>query len=258
MATSERASPPIPVPEARRAPAATSSAAGMVPALAAEFVGTFVLVFAIISTAMAAGTNHPVAGLSYDSLAIALVNGIALATLVAALGHVSGAHLNPAVSVALAAIGKFPWRNVPGYVVAQVAGGTVAGLAGWVVAGNAGRDTMHLAANAPGKGVSDVRALITEALITFVLVLVVTSVATDSRVPAGVAPVAIGFALATAVFIGGPVDGAAVNPARSLGPEIASGSFTGWWIFIVGPLAGGLAAALAYRHIIGRVTTARA
>lgn len=220
---------------------------------AAELVGTFVLVFAIIATALAAGAGRTVAGGGFDSLAVALVNGIALATLVAALGHVSGAHLNPAVTVSLAAIGRFAWRRVPGYVVAQLAGGVLAGLAAWAVAGSAARGRGHLAANAPAAGVGPFRALVTEALITYILVLVVTAVATDDRVPGVLAPPAIGAALATAVFIGGPVTGAAVNPARALGPMIAAGHFTDWWVFLVGPLVGGLAGAASYRFLIGRL-----
>lgn len=218
----------------------------------AELAGTFLLVFAITGTATAAGLGHPIAGSALGSLAVALVNGLALAALVAALGHVSGAHFNPAVTIGLAVIRRFPWRHVPAYVVAQIAGGVVAGLATWAVEGGPARTVAHLGANAPAAGVGDGRALVTEILITFVLVFVVTAVATDPRVPAGVAPVAIGFALSAAVFIGGPITGAAVNPARALGPMIAAGEFTGWWVFLVGPIVGGVLAALAYDRFVRR------
>jgi MIP family channel proteins len=232
------------------APAVSSRAAAFGSPLAAELLGTFTLVFAITATAVAAGQNHPVAGASFDSLAIVLVNGVTLAALAAVLGPASGGHFNPAVTVALAAIGRFAWRQVPGYVLAQLAGGVLAGLGTWAVTGNAGRTQSHLAANAPAAGISDLRALVTEALITFVLVLVVTAVVTDTRVPGSAAPVAIGFALAAAVFIGGPVTGAAVNPARALGPMIVANHYPGWWIFIIGPVVGGLAGAFAYRYLV--------
>jgi MIP family channel proteins len=232
---------------ARSAPA-TSATAPYV----AEFVGTFILVFAITATAIAAALNHPIAGGAFGSLALPLVNGIVLAALVAGLGHVSGAHFNPAVTIAMAAIGRFPWRQVPGFVLVQLAGGVLAGLATWAIGGGAARTVAHLGANAPAPGVSNGQALLAEALITFVLVFVVTAVATDSRVPAGVAPFAVGSALAAAVFIGGPLTGAAVNPARALGPMIAAGSFTGWWIFLLGPVVGGLVAAVLYDRLIRR------
>jgi MIP family channel proteins len=242
---------PLAMPRAVDQPAKPVTAASY----GAELVGTFVLVFAITGTATAAGLGHPIAGSAPGSLSVALVNGLALAAVVAALGHVSGAHFNPAVTIGLASIGKFPWRHVPGYAVVQVVGGVVAGLATWAVEGGPARTVTHLGANAPAAGVGDGRVLVTEILITFVLVFVVTAVATDPRVPSAVAPLAIGFALAAAVFIGGPIDGAAVNPARALGPMIAAGEFNAWWAFIVGPIVGGVLAALAYDKFVRRGAT---
>jgi MIP family channel proteins len=211
-----------------------------------ELVGTFVLVFAITATATAAGLRHAIAGPSYGSLAIVLVNGLSLAALVGALAHISGAHLNPAVTMAMAVIGRFSWRHVPGYVAVQMAGGILAALATWAIRGDTARTVTHLGATNPAPGVGDGRALLVEILITFVLVLVVTAAVTDKRFPASIAPLMVGFALATAVFIGGPTDGAAVNPARGLGPMIVSGSFGGWWVSIVGPVVGGVLAAVLY------------
>jgi MIP family channel proteins len=232
----------VPMSTATRASTVAPEAA----ATLTELIGTFILVFAITATASAAGLNHPIAGGAYESLAIVLVNGITLGALVAALGERSGGHFNPAVTIALAAVRRFPWRDVPGYIVAQLAGGVLAGLATWAVAGNAARTSMHLAANGPAPGVSDGRALLTEAFITLILVLVVAAV-TDVGANPVLGPPAIGAALAAAVFIGGPVTGAAVNPARALGPMIASGHFTAWWVFIVGPIAGGLVAIGLYQ-----------
>ncbi|MFE9764025.1 MIP/aquaporin family protein [Streptomyces sp. NPDC005808] len=230
--------------------AARAASRSVVGAYLGEFTGTFILVFAITATATSAGLAQSVAGSAYGSLAIVLVNGIALAALVGGLAHVSGAHFNPAVTIAMAVVRKFSWRHVPGYVAAQMAGGIVAALATWAIRGDAARTVMHLGATNPKPGVSDGRALLVEFLITFVLVFVVSAAATDRRFPAPAAPLAIGFALATAVFIGGPTDGAAVNPARGLGPMIVSGSYGGWWVDIVGPVLGGVAAAVLYQAFV--------
>ena len=220
----------------------------------AEAIGAFVLVFAITATATDATLGAAVAGGAFTSLSVALVNGIVLAALVGALGHVSGAHLNPAVTLGLATIGRFPWREVPGYLLAQLVGSVLAALATWAVTGEEGRSVAELAVTKPAAGVTDLRALLTEVLITFLLVFVVTSVTTDVRALSPAAPVAIGSALTAAVFIGGPATGAAVNPVRALGPEIVSGTFTGFWIFLVGPVVGGVLAAVVYDRFIGRGT----
>jgi MIP family channel proteins len=227
-----------------------ASSEGVIGAYIAELIGTFILVFAITATATSAGLAQSVAGPAYGSLAIVLVNGLALAALVGGLGHISSAHFNPAVTIAMAVIRKFSWRHVPGYVAVQMVGAVLAALATWAIHGNAARTVMHLAATNPKPGVSFGQALLVEFLITFVLVFVVTAAATDKRFPAPVAPLVVGFALATAVFIGGPTDGAAVNPARGIGPMIASGSFSGWWVDIVGPVAGGVLAAVLYHAFV--------
>jgi MIP family channel proteins len=223
---------------------------GVVGAYLSELIGTFILVFAITATATAAGLRLAIAGPSYGSLAIVLVNGLALAALVGGLGHISGAHFNPAVTIAMAVIRRFSWRHVPGYVAVQMLGGILAALATWAIHGDAARTVTHLGATNPAPGVGDGRALLVEILITFVLVLVVTAAVTDKRFPVPIRPVVIGFALAAAVFIGGPTDGAAVNPARGVGPMIVSGSFGGWWVSIVGPVAGGVLAAVVYDRFI--------
>ncbi len=185
----------------------------------AELVGTFILVFTGIAVAVAALLDRPTAGGAYDSLAIALAVGLALAAVVAAIGHVSGAHVNPAVTIALAATKKLPWRLVPVFVVAQLAGALLAALTTWAVFGAEARTKAggFLASTSPAAGVTSIQALLVEIVITFILVFVVISVATDPRVDEGVAPIAVGFAVACAVFIGGPISGGAANPARALG-----------------------------------------
>jgi aquaporin Z/aquaporin NIP len=216
----------------------------------AETVGTFVLVLTIIATAIAAGLAKPVAGAAYGSVAVPLAGGVALATVVAALGHVSGAHLNPAVTLGLAANGRLPWAYVPVYLIAQFAGAVGAALMAWALFGGPARTVAHLGATYPGAGVGAWRTFGAEAVVTFVLVLVVVSVGTDTRVPVGVAATAIGAALAAAILISGPISGGGVNPARSLGPMIVAGKFTDWWVYATAPFVGGLLAAALYQRIL--------
>jgi hypothetical protein len=151
-----------------------------------------VLVLAITSAAVAAALSRPVAGAPYGSLAVPVAGGLALAIAVAGLGHISGAHLNPAVTLGLAASSRFPWPYAPGYVLAQVAGATAAAAVTWGLYGDQARSIAALGAPAPAAGVSAGRVLAAEAVVTFVLVLVVVAVATDSRVPRGIAAMAIG------------------------------------------------------------------
>jgi MIP family channel proteins len=212
----------------------------------AELVGTFILVFGGTAVAVGAILSRPTAGAAYDSLAIALAFGLALAAVVAALGHVSGAHVNPAVTLGMAAAGKFPWRYAPHYMVAQLLGAVLAALATWLTFGGPARSEASLAATYPAQGVGDLQAFIVEILITFILVFVVISVATDERAPAAIAPIAVGFALAVGVFIAGPVTGGAVNPARALGPMLVAGDLTSVWLYILGPIIGGVLGALLY------------
>lgn len=226
--------------------------ANVVRASTGEAIGTFMLVYAGAAVAAAAVLAKPVAGAPYNSLAVPVAFGLVLVAIVASLGHVSGAHVNPAVTVGLAAAKRFPWRLVPAYVGAQLGGAILAGLAIWVTLGHAGRSTAKLGATYPTSGVSDGRALVVELLITAILVFVVVAVATDERVPASAAAPAVGFALAAGVFIGGPVTGGAVNPARALGPMIVAGKLTSFWLYIIGPLIGGVIAAFAYDRYVGK------
>lgn len=228
-----------------------SSSGGPVlgPAVA-ELVGTFILVFGGTAVAVGAILSSPTAGEAYDSLAVALAFGLTLVAVVAAVGHVSGAHVNPAVTLAMAATGKFSWKLVPVYVVAQLVGAVLAALATWLTFGPPARSEANLAATYPAQGVGDLQAFFVEVLITFVLVFVVMAVATDSRAPAAIAPVAVGFALAVGVFIAGPVTGGAVNPARALGPMLVAGDLTSAWLYILGPLVGGVLAAFLYDRLL--------
>ncbi|MBA3423594.1 MAG: MIP family channel protein [Rubrobacter sp.] len=225
----------------------SSTSDPVLPAALAELVGTFILVFGGTAVAVAAILNRPTAGGAYDSLAVALAFGLALAAVVAAIGHVSGGHVNPAVTLGLAATGKFPWKSVPYYLGAQLVGAVLGAVGTWIAFGGPGRSEAKLAATYPAaQSVGDLQALIVEVLITFILVFVVVAVATDSRAPAAIAPIAVGFALAVGVFIAGPVTGGAVNPVRALGPMIVAGDLTSFWLYILGPIIGGVLAAFLY------------
>jgi MIP family channel proteins len=217
----------------------------------AELIGTFILVFTGCAVAVAAILQRPTAGPAfYDSLAVALAFGIALVVVVAAIGHVSGAHVNPAVTLALAVTNKFPWGFVPVYIGAQLLGAILGAIAVWISYGDAAREVASVAATFPVDGVGDLRAFLVELLVTFILVFVVISVATDDRAPAGVAPLAVGFALACGILIAGPVTGGSLNPARTLGPMIVAGQFNALWVYILAPVIGGVLAAVLYDRFV--------
>jgi MIP family channel proteins len=227
-------------------------ASHMVGAAIAELVGTFILVFGGTAVAVAAILARPTAGPAYDSLAVALAFGLALVAVVAAVGHVSGAHVNPAVTLGMAAAGKFPWNYTPVYIGAQLVGAVLGALATWLTFGGPARSEAKLAATYPAQGVGDLQAFLIEILITFILVFVVMAVATDERAPAAIAPIAVGFALAVGVFIAGPVTGGSVNPARSLGPMIVAGDLTSVWLYVLGPIIGGVLGALLYDRFMAQ------
>jgi aquaporin Z/aquaporin NIP len=230
----------------------SSTSDPILPAALAELVGTFILVFGGTAVAVGAILSRPTAGGAYGSLAIALAFGLALAAVVAAIGHVSGAHVNPAVTLGLASIGQFPWKSVPAYLGAQLVGAVLGAIGTWIAFGGPGRSVANLAATYPAQGIGDLQAFVLEILVTFVLVFVVVSVATDSRAPAAIAPIAVGFALAVGVFIAGPVTGGAVNPVRALGPMLVAGDLTSVWLYILGPIIGGVLAALLYERTMAQ------
>lgn len=202
----------------------------------AEAIGTFALVF-FGCGAIAVGTLDP-AG-------IALAFGLVIAVMIYALGHVSGAHFNPAVSVGFALGRHFPWPRVATYAVAQVAGAVAGAALLRVTLGSA----VPLGVTRPAG--SDLQAIAWEAVLTFVLVLVITAVATDTRAVGEAAALAIGGAVALGALVGGPVTGASMNPARSIGPALVSGQLDGLWIYVLGPLVGAGIAAVTYRFLRG-------
>ena len=216
----------------------------------AEFLGTFFLVLAGTATATAAILHKSIAGYPADSLTVALAFGLVLIALIGAFGHISGAHFNPAVTLSLAITKKFPWEYVLGYFVAQFGGAIAASSIVLFSFGHAAKSVAFMAATFPALGVTIWQVLVIEAIVTFLLMLVIMSVATDERVSSSVVGPAIGFTLVAAILIAGPISGGAVNPARALGPMIIAGKYTGWWAYMVGPLVGAICAALIYNYFI--------
>jgi len=223
-------------------------------ACTAEAIGTFLLVLVGTAVATAAVQGKGTAGPAYNSLAVALSFGLILIPIVGSLGQISGAHVNPSVTLGLAVAGKFPWRFVLPYWGAQLVGAIVAALVVWAAYGHGAYVDAHLGAPSPANGANAFQVLLVEALIAFILVFTVISTATDPRVPAGTASVAIGFSLAAGVLLGGPISGGAGNPARALGPMIVSGTFPVWFFYTVGPLLGAIGAAGTFR-LVGMANT---
>jgi aquaporin Z len=221
----------------------------------AEFLGTFWLVLGGCGSAVLAAA-FPNVGIGL--LGVALAFGLTLLTMAFAIGHISGCHLNPAVSVGLWAGGRFPASKLAPYIVAQVLGAIAAGGVLYIIAsGAAGFDVSKgfasngYGAHSPG-GYSLLAALVSEVVMTMFFLLIILG-ATDKRTPAGFAPIPIGLALTLIHLISIPVTNTSVNPARSTGVAVYVG---GWaiaqlWLFWVAPIVGALLGAVTYRFIAG-------
>jgi aquaporin Z len=218
----------------------------------AEFIGTFWLVFGGCGSAVLAA-SIPQLGIGY--LGVALAFGLTVMTMAYAIGHISGCHLNPAVSIGLAVGKRFPASELPAYIIAQVIGGIAAAGVLFVIAtGKDGFDLGRFASNGYAdhspEGYTLAACLIAELVFTFMFLLIILG-ATDKRAPQGFAPIAIGFGLTLIHLIGIPVTNLSVNPARSTGPAIFVG---GWaikqlWLFWIAPIVGAALAGIAYKAI---------
>lgn len=219
----------------------------------AEFLGTFWLVLGGCGSAVLAAA-FPEVGIGL--LGVALAFGLTVLTMAYAIGHISGCHLNPAVSIGLWAGGRFPASQLPAYIIAQVLGGIAAGGVLYLIAsGKAGFDvTAGFASNGYGEhspgGYSLIAALVTEVVMTMMFLLVILG-ATDKRAPAGFAPIAIGLCLTLIHLISIPVTNTSVNPARSTGVAVFVGDWaiSQLWLFWVAPIAGAILGAIVYRAI---------
>jgi aquaporin Z len=223
--------------------------------LAAEFVGTFWLVLGGCGSAVLAAT-FPEVGIGLVGVSLAF--GLTVVTMAYAVGHISGGHFNPAVSVGLAVAGRFDGKDLLPYVVAQVLGGVAAGGVLYVIAsGQPGFDVAAgFASNGYGErspgGYSLWAALVTEVVMTLMFLVVILG-ATDRRAPPGFAPLAIGLALTLIHLISIPVTNTSVNPARSTGVAVyvGGGAVFQLWLFWIAPVVGGALGALVYRFLGG-------
>jgi MIP family channel proteins len=219
-------------------------------ALVAEAVGTC-LFFIVGAGSIVLGTVAPPGP---DLLGVALAHGLVLAVLVSSLGAISGGHFNPAVTFALWIGGRIDAPKAVLYVIAQLIGAVVAGGALRLTFPDAWQAT-HIGVTALAAGVSPLTGIGLEAIMTVVLVLAVYGTAVDARGPK-IGGLAIGLAVTADILVGGPVTGAAMNPARWFGPAVASGFFDNALVWIVGPLLGAALAAIGYRWLLSEEATA--
>jgi aquaporin Z len=214
---------------------------GTLKAAVAEFVATFAFVFIGAGSVVMAGPSG--SGL----VGVALAHGLALAIMVSATMHISGGAVNPAVTIGLWVAGKLSSMKAVVYVVAEVAGGMAGALLlRGLVPGEYWKPA-NLGAPALTPGVGTGKGVLIEAVLTFFLVFVVFATAVDKRGAADrISGLAIGLVLTFDILVGGQLTGAAMNPARAFGPEVALGNFSDWWVYWVGPIAGGVIAAVLY------------
>lgn len=220
--------------------------------LVAEVFGTFVLVFGVIGTALFADQ-------SVGFLGISIAVGLAVLTAIYAVGHISGGHFNPAVSIGAAAAGRIRWADVVPYVIAQILGGLLATLLIWVfltvsgLTADFGKVSNGFEAHSPA-GYGLVGVLLAEIVATAIFLWIILGVTAPGSSTAGFAPLAIGLALTMLHLVMIPVDGASVNPARSIATAVFGGpdALAQLWVFLVAPLIGGLIAGLTWRPLFAR------
>jgi aquaporin Z len=200
--------------------------------LFSEVLGTFFLVLVAVGADM---VNARFGGRAVPYGARVVAPALMVVAVIAFMGTVSGAHLNPAVSIAFALRGDFPWKRVAPYVIAQFAGAAVATLLLWALIGKQGSAGLTL----PGHGISTTTAMVWEIVLTIGLVSVIQGTASGAQQLGAVAAIAVGSYIALAGLWGTPVSGASMNPARSLGPALVLNDWSSWWAYLVGPIAGG-------------------
>ncbi|KAG2680548.1 hypothetical protein I3843_11G104400 [Carya illinoinensis] len=204
--------------------------------LGAEFVGTFILIFV--------ATAGPIVNQKYNGAETLIGNaacaGLAVMVVILSTGHISGAHLNPSLTIAFAALRHFPWAQVPAYIAAQVSASICASFA------LKGAFHPFLSGGVTVPSVSTGQAFAIELIITFILLFVVTAVATDTRAVGELAGIAVGATVMLNILVAGPSTGGSMNPVRTLGPAVAAGNYKALWLYLVAPTLGALLGAGTY------------
>jgi MIP family channel proteins len=206
--------------------------------LAAEFVGTFALVFAGCGAVMVDAKTH-----ALGHVGVAFTFGLVIMAMIYAVGHISGAHFNAAVTFAFALSRHFPWSRAVGYWTAQLLGALTAAL---ILRGSLG-DIAHVGATLPSG--SQAQSFLWELVMTFFLMFVIMAVATDTRAVGEAAAIAIGGTIGLDAMFGGPISGASMNPIRSTAPALVSGDLHALWLYIIAPILGASLGALTYQFI---------
>jgi aquaporin Z len=196
----------------------------------AEVLGTFFLVL----VGAGGGVVDAVSDGAIGRAASVTAPGLMVMAIILFMGAVSGAHLNPAVTLGFAVRGDFPWRRVPGYIVAELLGSTLAVLVLWAMFGKVG----SLGATEPGPGISDLQAMVMELILTVGLFSVIIGTASRSQNLGPLSALGVGAYIALAGLWSSPISGASMNPARSFGPDLVLGNFDHYWVYVVGPILG--------------------
>ena len=207
--------------------------------LFAEILGTFFLVLVGAGGAVVNATSNG----QIARAAAVTAPGLLVMAIILFMGAVSGAHLNPAVTLGFAARGNFPWRRVPGYIIAELLGSTLAVLFLWAMFGKVG----NLGATEPGPGITGVQAMFMEMILTVGLFSVILGTASKSQNLGPLSAIAVGGYIILAGLWSSPISGASMNPARSFGPDLVLGDWSNYWVYVVGPLLGaGIAVGIAW------------
>ena len=209
-------------------------------ALVAELIGTFALVFAGAGAIMVDAKTH-----ALGHVGVAITFGLVIMAMIYAVGHISGAHFNPAVSLGFALSRHFPWPRMIAYWIAQVAGALIAAT---ILRGSLG-NVAHTGATLPAG--SQGQSFLWEVVLTFFLMFVIMAVATDTRAVGEAAAIAVGGTVGLDAMFGGPISGASMNPARSFGPALVSGDLRALWLYLIAPPIGAGLGALAYQFVRG-------
>jgi aquaporin Z len=202
--------------------------------LFAEILGTFFLVLVAVGSKIVRVLSNG----AVSQAAAVVAPGLMVMAIILFMGKVSGAHLNPAVSISFAARGDFPWRRVPGYVIAQFIGSILACLFLWSIFGKVGM----FGATEPGLGIGDLQVMLIELVLTLGLVSTILGTASQAQNVGPLSAIAVGGYIALAGLWADPISGASMNPARSFGPDLTLFNFAHYWVYIVGPIVGGLIA----------------